>query len=106
VRTGILDRIDAEIAHHQAGRRAGVQIKANSVVDESIIDALYRASMAGVPVDVWTRGICALRPGVPGLSETVRCAASSAGSRALPHLCLRCRRPTGGLDRERRSDAP
>jgi polyphosphate kinase len=49
-----------------------VTIKANSVVDEAIIDALYRASMVGLPIDVWTRGICAIRPGVPDLSSTIR----------------------------------
>ncbi len=72
VRLGLLERIDAEVEHHRAGRPARVRIKVNSLVDEACVDALYRASRAGVPVDVLTRGICALKPGVPGLSETVR----------------------------------
>ncbi len=72
LRDGLVSRIHEEIAHHRAGRPARVQIKVNSIVDETLVDALYRASQAGVPVDVWVRGICAVRPGVAGLSENIR----------------------------------
>ncbi|MBI1378330.1 MAG: RNA degradosome polyphosphate kinase [Frankiales bacterium] len=72
IRSGLVERIEREVEHHDAGRPARVRIKCNSIVDEATIDALYRASAAGVPVDVWVRGICALRPGVPGLSENIR----------------------------------
>ncbi len=72
IRTGLLDRINNEIANHEDGRPAGIRIKVNSLVDEAISDALYRASQAGVPVDLWVRGICTIRPGVPGLSENIR----------------------------------
>ncbi|MFC5727404.1 MULTISPECIES: RNA degradosome polyphosphate kinase [Nocardioides] len=71
VRSGLIDRIHAEIAHHKAGRPAGIRVKANSVVDEPIIDALYLASTEGVKVELLIRGICALRPGVPGLSDNI-----------------------------------
>ena len=72
VRRGLLDNIEREITNHRAGLPSGVRIKVNSIVDETVIDALYRASQAGVPVDLWVRGICAVRPGVPGLSENLR----------------------------------
>jgi polyphosphate kinase len=72
VRPGLLERIQREIDNKEAGKSAKIQIKVNSLVDEQIIDALYRASQAGVPVEILVRGMCALRPGVAGLSETVK----------------------------------
>jgi polyphosphate kinase len=71
VRSGLVKQIHAEIENHRAGRPAGIRIKANSLVDETMIDALYLASQAGVSIEMLIRSICALRPGVPGLSETI-----------------------------------
>jgi polyphosphate kinase len=72
VRTGLLEKIRREARHAAEGKPSGIRIKVNSLVDEQIIDALYEASLAGVPVELLIRGICALRPGVPGLSENIR----------------------------------
>src|SRR3954447_22674058 len=72
VRRGLLDRIEREVQHHLAGRPARIRIKVNSLVDEALCDALYRASQLGVPVDLWIRGICTLRPGIPGLSDNIQ----------------------------------
>jgi len=83
LRKGLLDRIEREAEHAREGRPAGIKLKANSMVDEEIIDALYRASMAGVRIDVWIRGICSIRAGVPGLSENIR--VTSVLGRYLEH---------------------
>lgn len=72
VREGLTRLIEEEIAHHKAGKPARIAFKVNALVDEEIIDSLYKASRAGVPIDVLVRGMCALKPGVPGLSETIR----------------------------------
>jgi polyphosphate kinase len=72
VRNGLIERINREITNQQNGKQARVRFKVNSIVDEAIIDALYRASQAGVNVELFVRGICALRAGVPGLSENIK----------------------------------
>ena len=72
VRTGLIQRIRREEDAARAGKESWIKIKVNSIVDEKTIDALYRASQAGVKIDIVERGICALKPGVPGLSENIR----------------------------------
>ena len=72
VRSGLIQRIRCEEEAARAGKEAWIKIKVNSIVDEKTIDALYRASQAGVKIDIVERGICSLKPGVPGLSDNIR----------------------------------
>ena len=72
LRKGLLSRIEREAENALAGKPSGIKLKANSMVDEEIIDALYRASRAGVPIEVWIRGICSIKAQVPGLSENIQ----------------------------------
>lgn len=72
VREGLTERINREVENHKAGKPARIAFKLNSLVDERIIDELYKASQAGVAIDILVRGMCSLRPGVSGLSETIR----------------------------------
>jgi polyphosphate kinase len=72
MRAGILEEIERTIAAHREGRSARIRLKMNSLVDRACVQALYRASQAGVPVEINTRGICCLRPDVAGVSENIR----------------------------------
>lgn len=72
LRSGLLSKIEREIENSKKGLPAGIRFKLNSLLDETFVDALYRASTAGVKVDLITRGICSLKPGVPSVSENIR----------------------------------
>jgi polyphosphate kinase len=72
VRSGLLERINREIENHLAGKPAGIRFKLNSILDEEFVESLYRASQAGVKIELIVRGICAVRAGIPGVSENIR----------------------------------
>ena len=72
LRAGLVGRIAHQAKRAREGKPARIQFKSNAIIDEVVVDALYLASQDGVPIDLWVRGICAVRPGVPGLSETIR----------------------------------
>ena len=71
LRSGIIERIDREIQNHKAGKPAGIQFKLNSILDEGFVEKIYQASQAGVKIDLLVRGICAVQPGIKGLSDNV-----------------------------------
>jgi polyphosphate kinase len=96
LRSGIIRQIDEQVRLASQGEASSIQMKCNAIIDEALIDALYRASMAGVPIDLWVRGICSLRPGVPGLSETIR--VRSVVGRFLEHSRIYAFGPDPGSD--------